>query len=376
MNNVSAAATSTLSDLSERVPHGDLAMSVRHVATLLVRCADIHAVTVQLDPSFDTDHAVYVEAGDRTSLPTQYRHAVVQPVDGPDGAVGTITAICDERQRDSVQLCLSVAALKVEALVCEAEVAQLRGRQTDMLERAMHLEDQIRQHSRTGQQNADYEERLRRAEGDRIIAMREVHHRVKNNLQFILSLLALQQSRTADADVARVFEDVSQRIFTMAVAHEQLYRDQAVTAIDLGALLAEMIDHAAAIIVSPHVRLEFEQRPRGPFVPMSTAIPIALIVNELITNSIRHAFPGDRTGIIRVGASFDRTVRTLTIWTEDDGAGITATNEDGMGSLIIESLRSQIGAEVIVGPRDVHDCAGCSGTRAELRLTYDETPYT
>jgi two-component sensor histidine kinase len=193
--------------------------------------------------------------------------------------------------------------------------------------------------------------RLARSLAEKEVLIKEVHHRVKNNLQIIASLLRLQAEATTESTAAAVLRDSQHRVEAIAIIHEQLYESPDLRQVHLGQqanlLMANLfnafgVDPArisGQVVVCP--------RPDGnPLVlGVDQAIPAGLILNELISNALKHAFPGERCGSIRVEAhSREGTVQLSVI---DDGVGLPedlANRESkSLGLKIVKVLVRQSG---------------------------------
>jgi len=178
--------------------------------------------------------------------------------------------------------------------------------------------------------------------------LQEVHHRVKNNLQIISSLLHLQSSRIDDSKITAVFQDSQNRIRSMSLIHEKLYRSQDFTRIDLG----EYVQMLTAYLVRSYqinvglIALEVETD--EVYLSIDTAVPCGLLLNELISNALKHAFPSGRQGKIFILLHAED--RKVTLIVGDNGVGIPdiqmVDNEDTLGFQLIETLAQQIGANI------------------------------
>jgi len=167
------------------------------------------------------------------------------------------------------------------------------------------------------------EEQIRGSLKEKEVLLSEVHHRVKNNLQIISSLLALQCDRVADETVRGALMDSQSRVRSMALIHEQLYRSGDLARIDLAryveGLSKTLLDSYSSR--SPKVRITANVD--KVFLPVGLALPCGLIVNELLTNCLKHAFPGDRSGEVHI--EFHGNVAEGYILTvSDDGVGLPA----------------------------------------------------
>ena len=131
--------------------------------------------------------------------------------------------------------------------------------------------------------------------------LKEVHHRVKNNLQVITSLLRLEAGRSAHPATKSVLGDMQARIRSMAMLHESLYRSGTFAAIDLSAYLRQLTTHSVRAHASTPGAIQFHHDLASVNVEMDQALPCGLLVNELISNCFKHGFPGGRTGEIHIG---------------------------------------------------------------------------
>ncbi len=201
---------------------------------------------------------------------------------------------------------------------------------------------------------------LSAALAEKEVLLGEVHHRVKNNLQVVSSLLSLQAWSHEDPKLRAAFAESQSRIRTMAVVHEMLYQNKSFAAIDLAEYLERMVGEIHSASGRPEIRARFDCQ--AILVPIDQAIPCGLIVNEVVTNSFKHAFPGARAGTIRVGLGLDQGQVELRI--EDDGVGFPGglALEGGrtLGYSLVQSLSRQVGGS--------YELSGGAGTRFSLRF--------
>lgn len=134
--------------------------------------------------------------------------------------------------------------------------------------------------------------------------LRVVHHRVKNNLQVVSRILRLQMQRAATAEIASEFEVGCNRIGSIALVHEQLYDNTELNHVESGKFIRELGEN---ILQSADAsgRLSFEVRGDFFALLLKDAVPCALPANELLTNSLKHAFPGSRPGRMMVEVRVD-----------------------------------------------------------------------
>ncbi|MEW6351437.1 MAG: histidine kinase dimerization/phosphoacceptor domain -containing protein [Thermodesulfobacteriota bacterium] len=153
------------------------------------------------------------------------------------------------------------------------------------------------------------------------VLLREIHHRVKNNLAVIHSIVRLQSSYTADSELKDMFEDLQARIRSMALAHELLYQSEDLARIDLSKYIDKLVDSLAgsAALIGRGVTIRKDLH-EGP-IRLDTAIPAGFLVTELVSNCLKHAFPDDREGEITVSLR-SRGDDELLLVVKDNGVGI------------------------------------------------------
>ena len=171
--------------------------------------------------------------------------------------------------------------------------------------------------------------------------MVEIHHRVRNNLQMVSSMLALQGTQNKNDEVREILESSRSRIETMSLIHERLYKNATGRVIDLNDYLTELTEQLLSAYSNGNVKTEFDvNRIR---LHMDTAIPLALIVNELVTNSLKYAFSGVEQPEIRI--RIEEKKDFLLFDYSDNGVGYTPETSTGFGTRLIKSLCRQLKAE-------------------------------
>lgn len=187
--------------------------------------------------------------------------------------------------------------------------------------------------------NAELRNMLR--EKDALVS--EVHHRVKNNLQLVSSILSWNERTVGNAAVRAFSEDLRNRIFSIALIHERLYRSVDFAHIELGGYTRELCHHLAAAHGSDRVHLRSEVVPLT--VPLDSAVPFGLVVTELITNAFKHAFPNAQ-GVIRVSLGRNGNLATLAV--SDDGIGMPerVLDHPGFGLDLVQTLAGQLGGKL------------------------------
>ena len=208
--------------------------------------------------------------------------------------------------------------------------------------------------------------RLATAIDQQELLMQEIHHRVKNNLQIVASLLNLQASRIRQPEARAEFQSARDRVRALATLHRHLYAHGEVHTINMREFLIELcgeLFQAMGEKAGERLRLEIE----APELKMSSdqAVPLALIVTEAVSNAVKYAFPGGRRGAISVHLTADLDHAELEIY--DDGVGIPAGRveteagpRDGIGIQLIRGFARQLGATLQVEEGD--------GTRYKVSL--------
>lgn len=188
-------------------------------------------------------------------------------------------------------------------------------------------------------------ERLRATVREKEILLRELQHRVKNNLQVIVTLVTLQQRRAQNPDVAKELELISSRIETLRLVYEKLYAADSMSTVALHEYLRELSENLMGFFDEEAKGIELELALGEVCCGIEEAIPLGLITTEFLTNSVKHAF-GDRRGRIRI--SLDPGMPAQLVLA-DDGVGLSVNNpiEKGSGMKLIEILAQQVRAEAI-----------------------------
>lgn len=186
------------------------------------------------------------------------------------------------------------------------------------------------------------EEKVKTSLKEKEVLLKEVNHRVKNHLQIINSILSLQSVYIKDKDDLAIFQETQNSIRSMALIHEKIYASGNLSEINLTEYLQVLASHLIkSFAISSRVHLNFDMD--QVFLPVEKAVPCGLIVNELITNSMKYAFPDNRAGEISV---ILRLSDQLTMTVKDNGVGfpenIDYKNADSFGMQIISSLMEQL----------------------------------
>lgn len=223
-----------------------------------------------------------------------------------------------------------------DRIVCEWYNTPLVNRQNEVIGVASLVQDITEQELAKQQVSQDLLEKE--------VMLKEIHHRVKNNLQVIISLLNLQANSSGDQEMREAFQDSINRIYSMALVHEQLYEADDFSNINLPNYIETVLNQIKqAYGLGEQIDIEFSSE--SIVIGMDRAIPSGLILTEAVTNAVKHAFPDGRAGKIEVGLHSPATGKVeLTI--QDDGVGIGDEIErvfgNSLGLQLIKLLTAQL----------------------------------
>jgi PAS domain S-box-containing protein len=205
---------------------------------------------------------------------------------------------------------------------------------------------------------------------EKTILLKEVHHRVKNNLAVISSVLAMKVDAAHSAETRQALEDSRQRVRSMALIHEQLYGQENLHTINFAEYTAELLRELTEVLVSDPSRIAVETVLEPIELAVNLAVPCGLILHELVTNAFKHAFPGGRRGQVRVGfREWEPDVVELSV--QDNGVGFLpgSCDSQSLGLRIVEILARQLDGVFESTPRP-HD----EGQDRTLRADWQSAP--
>jgi len=212
------------------------------------------------------------------------------------------------------------------------------------------------------------EESLRSLLREKEVLVKEVHHRVKNNLQVVQSILALQAQRTENVSAFNVLQDTSNRINSMALLHEMLCGFHDLARIDFAQYVDGLCRQLVYSMGPADGRIRIINRVGRVDMPLGKSVPCGLIINELVSNALKHAFPGEVPGSITVdlhaveaGAPGTGSAAGMLLRVSDDGAGlppgIDPQNASSLGMQLLAALGVQLGGTVAVERPEEGGCA-------------------
>lgn len=191
------------------------------------------------------------------------------------------------------------------------------------------------------------------------ILLREIHHRVKNNLQVISSLLSLQTRYTDDPNIALAIKSGKDRVKSMTLIHQNLYQRENLTGIDVDSYFDKLVKSLFHSYNISKDRIHLETDIASLNLDVDTAVPLGLIANELITNALKYAFPNQKEGLISV--KLEEKEGKLIFSVKDNGTGLQKSNtpkKDGFGLELVDAFKAKLDAEVKI-------CSD-NGTKVEL----------
>ena len=177
--------------------------------------------------------------------------------------------------------------------------------------------------------------------------LREIHHRVKNNLQTISSLLYLQSANIDDADAKEAIAEGQHRVESMALIHKNLYQRDNLAGIEMKDYISRLVSNLQQVYVSSGQEVTINIEMEETEIDVDTAIPLGLIINELLTNCFKYAFPKGRDGMINIQFAKDDS-NQFRLKISDDGVG-NETSSAGFGTKLINLLSKQLEAKLTTG---------------------------
>lgn len=199
------------------------------------------------------------------------------------------------------------------------------------------------------------EETVRASLTQKETLLKEIHHRIKNNLHTVNALLGLQAFNLTPEKVTQALKESQNRIKSIALVHEKLYRSMDVGRLNFAEYLRSLSEDLLRGFGMRDGRVELEVDAEDIYLDIDTAMPCGLVLNELITNSLRHGFPGNRSGTIRV--SLKQVDDNVMLSVEDDGVGLPegfdVSQSASLGLKLVNSLAGQL-----EGSLEFEPCSG------------------
>jgi len=187
---------------------------------------------------------------------------------------------------------------------------------------------------------------LAKALTEKDVLLREIHHRVKNNLQLVSSLLTLQGQSIDDKMALKAINEGKSRVRSMALIHQDLYQNENITSVSAQTYLSKLCNELFQTYNIKEEQVRLKTAIQDVYIDVDTLIPLGLILNELVTNSLKYAFPDDRKGQIEILLKEDEN--QLIVRVKDDGVGYKPdeVRSNSFGSVLIGSLIQQLDGQI------------------------------
>jgi PAS domain S-box-containing protein len=183
---------------------------------------------------------------------------------------------------------------------------------------------------------------------EKTILLKEIHHRVKNNFQIMSSLINLQNRQMADVTMQSIFRSFQSRIHSMALVHEMMYHHQDFSRMDMHHYIENLVNFMKSIYHITNNRIQISVSCRDVHLNLNQAVPSGMIISELVSNAIKHAFPDGRTGAIKIAMEQKPSVVRLSV--SDDGLDFPDDRPldqfKSLGMLIVRDLAKQLDGEL------------------------------
>jgi len=264
--------------------------------------------------------------------------------------------------KETIRELIHAGFINYEDEFAETKQGQLIDVDIYMVDRARFIQCNVRDITERKQA----EEQIARSLQEKTVMLREIHHRVNNNLAAIISLLSVQTEGIADESVRVKLREIENRLFSMALIHDNLYSSADLAHIDFKEYLKTLVGRIADTYKRNDIIISVDMESIA--IDVNIGIPCSQIVNELVSNSLKHGFPEGRTGMIRVGISIDSEGNYILFVEEDNGIGLPSDvdfrNTSSLGLQLVNGLSQQIRGKIELS----RDC----GTR--FRVTFPGTP--
>jgi len=194
----------------------------------------------------------------------------------------------------------------------------------------------------------DQNTKISKALTEKDLLLREIHHRVKNNLQLVSSLLTLQGRSIDDEMAQQAMQEGQSRVRSMALIHQDLYNKENLTDISVKEYIEKLIQELFATYRIDDNRIYMSMEVDDVDLDVDTLVPLGLIINELLTNSLKYAFPGEREG--KLSVTFVKSDGKCSLTVEDDGVGYDPlqVRENSFGSTLVKALVEQLEGQLSV----------------------------
>lgn len=212
------------------------------------------------------------------------------------------------------------------------------------------------------------DELIKKSLREKEILLKEIHHRVKNNLQIISSLLKMQSQDFGKEEIKEIFRETQNRVMSMSYIHQSFYQSGDLSEIDFDKYVGKLVNNLFNIYDTDPLKVIFEINTKNIKMGVDTAIPCGLMLNEIISNSLKYAFPGEGSGVIKI--NLDEKTDSFILIIKDNGIGlpkeIDPAQTTSLGMVLINMLCDQIDGTI--------ELKRTSGT--EYRITFPKNRYS
>jgi len=268
---------------------------------------------------------------------------------GQDASQKAVLNILDDVGSEKLRLEDTQRAILNIADDGEAERVRLRDSQKAVLNILDDLSAEKVLLERTQSEVVRSEQIVRASLREKEVLLKEIHHRVKNNLQVISSLLNLQARYLPDPAARAIFSQSQNRVQSIALVHERLYESADLSHVNFAKYVVVLLDNIFDTYGATSRGISKVIEVGDANLTVDVAIPCGLIVNEVVTNALKHAFPDGRTGTVRVSLS-EGPAEMLTLTIEDDGVGIPPgidpRNTVSLGLDLVTTFAEQLNADM------------------------------
>ncbi|MDX1619227.1 MAG: histidine kinase dimerization/phosphoacceptor domain -containing protein [Balneolaceae bacterium] len=192
--------------------------------------------------------------------------------------------------------------------------------------------------------------KIRKSLEEKEVLLKEIHHRVKNNLSIVSALIELQLDTSMDEADKKVLRDSQSRILSMALVHDKLYSTGTVTDISMQTYITELVEALESSVTGPETNIDIDLEIDDIQLDIDQAIPCGLLINELVVNALKHAFPASEKGSIAISLFREHSEVVLTV--ADDGRGlpedVKETKGSSLGLMLIDTFARQLNAALDV----------------------------
>ncbi len=307
-------------------------------------------ITAALNPAGPGEYTMeyrIIRVSDRTVRWLHVRARVFFKGEGPERravrVLGAIQDITESKQAEEAMMQINDDLEdRVQQRTAELEEAN-DNLESNVQQRTAELASAVKALQAEVAERKRVEQQMMSSLQEKEVLLKEIHHRVKNNLQIISSLLSLQSENISGRDPAKTFRESQDRIRSMALIHEKLYQARDISHVDFAEYVRSLTAYLLrSYVTGPGIRLIVDIE--GIALDIDKAIPCGLIINELVSNSLKYAFPEGSQGEVRIALSRDGNGYTLLV--ADSGAGLPPgldfRNTPSLGLQLVNTLVGQL----------------------------------